>query len=620
MTGGYVGKLLFADLTQGTLKDEELTEEMARAFIGGYGLGARVLYSRMIPGVDPLGPENMIGFVTGPLTGTGAFFSGRYTVVCKSPVTGGWNDASSGGFWGPELKKAGYDGVFVVGAADKPVYIWIKDGKAEIRDASKLWGKDIVETERALIEETGEKRLHAAMIGPAGEKLSLIAAVMNDGHRAAGRGGPGAVMGSKKLKAIAVRGTGQVAVARPDELSAVQQAVSAILKDPKNQDAKNFSTHGTANGTAGAALSGDSPVKNWGGIGLIDFGEAAAQRLDGPTLDGKYQTKKYACANCPLGCGAEYEKSEGEWPVGRTDRPEYETASAFGSLLLNSDPEALIKCNEICNRAGLDTISAGATIAWAIECYEHGLVTREETGGIELTWGNAKSIVEITQAMADQVGFGKLLALGSQGAAKRLGKGFEYLQTVRGIELPMHDPKFAPGLARTYQFDPTPARHVKGGTGLEQMGVHDRSKYDYRDTGQHDLLHTTIMEVSNSAGMCMFADLVQVKVAYIEMLRAVTGWDFTDDDRLKTGMRIMNMRHVFNLREGIRPADLVLPTRSVGEPPQAQGPLAGITVDHKQLAHNFFAAMDWDKVTGKPSRQSLEILGGMDDVIKNLYG
>ncbi len=620
MTGGYAGKLLFADLTQGTLKEQVLTEETARNFIGGYGLGARVLYSLMKPGVDPLSPESVIGYVTGPLTGTGGFFSGRYAVVCKSPVTGGWNDASSGGFWGPELKKAGYDAVFVSGAAAKPVYIWIDDGKPEIRDASKLWGKDIVETEKELIQETGEQRLHAAMIGPAGEKLSLVAAVMNDGHRAAGRGGPGAVMGSKKLKAIAVHGTGKVSVARPDEFSEVQRWISSVIKDPAQQLAASFAAHGTAAGTAASALSGDSPVKNWGGIGLADFGQEAAARVDGVGLDAEYKTKQYLCANCPLGCGAEYEQNHGELAVGRTDRPEYETAATFGVLMLNSDAEALINCNEICNRSGMDTISAGATIAWAIECYENGLLSKEDTGGIELCWGNAKAIVAATQAMADRSGFGDILALGSQGAARKLGKGFEYLQTVRGIELPMHDPKLAPGLARTYQSDPTPARHVKGGLGLIQMGNPDPIKYDYSGTGAADLLHTTMTEVSNSTGLCMFGELVGAEDASSKLLRAVTGWDFADEDRKKTGMRILNMRHAFDLREGLQPSDYVLPPRSVGEPAQADGPLAGVTIDHRLLGRNFFAEMQWDEVTGKPSRKSLEDQGGMEDVIKNLYG
>src|SRR4030042_935879 len=231
MMNGYCGKMLFVNLTDGGLEEQELTEEMAKHFVGGYGIGARVLFNMMKPKARPLGPDNVLGFVTGPLTGTAALFSGRYTVVCKSPVTGGWNDANSGGFFGPELKKAGFDCIFIRGASKKPVYLWVNDGKAELRDASVLWGKDILETEKALQRELGEKKIRAALIGPAGEKLSLIAAVMNDGHRAAGRGGCGAVMGSKNLKAVVVCGTGKVPVADPEQLKAISQEILSTTKN-----------------------------------------------------------------------------------------------------------------------------------------------------------------------------------------------------------------------------------------------------------------------------------------------------------------------------------------------------------------------------------------------------
>ena len=211
-------------------------------------------------------------------------------------------------------------------------------------------------------------------------------------------------------------------------------------------------------------------MKNWGGAGVVDMGEESATKLGSFSFDAKYNTKKYACANCPLGCGAHYKVDDGKWPVGETDRPEYETLAAFGTMTLNDDAESIIKCNDICNRYGLDTISVGCTVAWAIECYENGIFTKKETEGIELTWGNAEAIVAMTQAIADQTGFGKVLALGSAGAAEKLGKGAKYLQTVRGIELPMHDPRYSPGFARTYQYDPTPARHVKGGLGILDFG------------------------------------------------------------------------------------------------------------------------------------------------------
>lgn len=617
---GYSGKMLFVDLTKGSYEEKPITEEMARNFIGGYGIGARILFQMMKPGVDPLGPDNILGFTTGPLTGTAALFSGRYTVVCKSPVTGGWNDANSGGYFGPELKKAGYDAVFVLGASKKPVYIWINDGKVEIRDASRLWGKNVLETEELLRSELGENKLRAAMIGQAGEKKSLMAAVINDGHRAAGRGGCGAVMGSKNLKALAVRGTGSVLVADADRLKAVNKDILDTMKNgPAAGMVGAFSTFGTTIMTGGSALSGDSPVKNWGGTGVVDYGEETGKPLEGPAMDPRFRVKKFACANCPMGCGAVYDVKDGKWPVGETGRPEYETSASFGVLMLNGDVEALLKCNHICNIYGLDTISAGATVSWAIECFENGILTKKDTGGIELTWGNATAIVQATQEMADQsTSFGKLLALGSRAAAEKIKKGKEYLVTANGIELPMHDPKLGPGLARTYAIDPTPGRHVKGGIGLQQMQSPDPAKYNPEGSGEPDLQGTVAQEIINAAGLCLFKDFTGVDDISIKLLPPVTGWKFGHEEEKAAGMRIFNMRHAFNLREGINPLKLEMPGRSVGNPPQKNGPLEGITVDHKAMIRNFYKAISWDETTAKPSRSSLEKLGGMEDVIKEL--
>lgn len=621
MKNGYAGRLLFVDLTKRTISERALSEELARNFVGGYGIGARILYEMMRPGADPLGPENVLGFVSGPLNGTAAFFGGRYTVVCKSPVTGGWNDANSGGFFGPELKRAGFDGVFVSGVAQKPVYVYIKDGKAELRDAQSLWGKDTVETQAALMRETGEGRLRAALIGPSGEKKSLMACVINDEHRAAGRGGCGAVMGSKNLKAVVVRGTGEIPVAYPDQLKSINAEILEYMKSgPTAEQVKLWAAYGTGGITAGAGLSGDAPVKNWGGAGPIDMGEEALTKLASFSFDAKYNTKKYACAQCPLACGAHYKVETGKWPVGETDRPEYETLAAFGTMTLNTDAESIIKCNHICNRYGLDTISVGATIAWAIECYENGIFSRDETGGIELTWGNADAIVACTQAIADQTGFGKILALGSAAAAARLGKGAQYLQTVRGIELPMHDPRFSPGFARTYQTDPTPARHVKGGLGIVDLRSPNDVKYSYEGRGQLDAAMTCRTEVMNASGSCLFGGFSMPQGTVPRLLAAVTGWDLTDEEVVRIGKRIMTVRHAFNLRERQKPADATLPKRCVGEPPLADGPLKGVTIDHRRLAENFFDAMGWHRETQVPTLESLKELGGLDDVIRDLHG
>lgn len=616
MIGGNFGKMLFVDLTQGKLEEKPLGEDLARNFLGGYGIGAKVLYEMMEPGTDPLGPESVLGFIPGPLPGTRAVFSGRYTMVHKSPVTGGWNDANSGGYFGPELKKTGYDAVFISGISEKPVYLWIKDGKAELRDASHLWGKDAKETWATLKEETGEGRVRVVAIGPAGERLSYISCPINDGHRAPGRGGGGAVMGSKKLKAIAVRGTLEVPVVDPDKLLEANRKVTAALRESPAY--APWSEYGTGVGTAASALSGDSPVKNWAGVGIIDFGEEAAEKLGAPALD-KYKVRKYSCANCPLGCGAEYEVNEGRWPVGETDRPEYETAAAFGSTLLCSDQDALLKVNDLCNRYGFDTISAGMTIAWAMECYNKGVLSKEELDGIDLTWGNGEAIVDLMQKMADGEGCGAVLANGSAYAAKNWGKGAEYLQTASGIELPMHDPRLGPGLGRTYMFDPTPGRHVKGGVGLGQLGLPAEERYNYEGTGEVDLGATAWTEIVNCVGFCMFGPFLTPPELFHPIIEAVTGIPFGPKEIMDTGLRILNIRQAFNLREGIMPKDLDIAPRAIGKPPLTAGPLEGVTIDLEKLGRNFFAAADWDYDTGKPSLSSLQRLGHLDEVIEDLY-
>ncbi len=619
MKGAYAGTLLFVDLTKGSIEKRALPEDLANDFIGGYGIGARLLYDMMEPGVDPLGSGNVLGFVSGPLNGTGAMFGGRYAVVCKSPVTGGWNDANSGGFFGPELKKAGFDAVFVSGSAKAPVYLFIKDGEVEIRDARPLWGKDCAQTLATLIRDTGERNLRAAVIGPAGERKSLMACVINEEHRAAGRGGSGAVMGSKNLKAVAVKGTGKIPVADPKAVRKINAEILDYMKNgPTAEKVKAFSTYGTAGMTAGSGLTGDAPAKNWGGAGAVDMGEESLVKLGGFSFDAKYNTKKYACAQCPLGCGAQYTVEGGKWPVGETDRPEYETLSAFGTLTLNDDVESIIKCNHVCNRYGLDTISVGATVAWAMECYENRIFSKEETGGIELTWGNAAAIVDLTEAIAEERGFGKVLALGSAKAAEILGKGAEYLRTAHGIELPMHDPRFSPRLARTYQYDPTPGRHVKGGLGIADLGAPKEVKYNYEGRGQMDAEATCRTEIVNASGSCTFGGFSMPPDALLRLIQAVTGWDFTREHLLQAGKRIMSMRHAFNLREGQKPADSAIPDICLGKPPLGAGPLTDVTVALTPMAQAFLESMGWDTETTVPSRESLQALGGMEDVIQDL--
>jgi len=615
---GYAGKLLFVDLTTEKIQEETLGEDLANDFIGGYGIGAKILYDRMPAGADPLGPDSYIGFMTGLTNDTKSLFGGRYTLVHKSPITGGWNDANSGGHFGPELKKAGYDGLFVYGKAKKPVYIYIKDGNVEICSAENLWGKTTKETLERLKEETGEEKIRASIIGKTGENQSYLACPINDRHRAPGRGGGGAVMGSKNLKAVAVRGTHKTDVADPDKIRDANMEISKNKKE--NKGIQRLGDRGTGGGTPSASLSGDAPVKNWKGVGIIDFGETSAENVGSKNLD-RYKTEKYHCNSCPLGCGAEYSVPDGRWPVESTQRPEYETAGAFGPTLLCDEEDVIIHCNELCNIHGMDTISAGMTIAWAMECYEEGLLSRDDLDGIDLSWGNGEAIVQMLEKMVKGEGVGKTLANGSAYAAKHFGKGEEYLQTASGIELPMHDPRYAPGLARTYQFDPTPGRHVKGGLGSLHMGNKQKGdKYDYEDTGEIDVKLMVHREILNTAGFCLFGSGVTPRRLHHQFIEGITGREFNDEIAYKTGLRIYIQRHVFNLREGIAPKDMTLTLRAVGQPPQEAGPLEGKTVDHKKLGENFFTTLGWDLDSGKPPKKQMENLGGLENVIEDLYG
>ena len=368
MVNGYMGKLLWVDLTSGRLALEDLEDDFSRKYIGGYGFGSRLLFSRQKAGVDPLGSDNILGILTGPFTGTPVLAGSRYTVVAKSPLTGCWGDANSGGTFGPHLRFSGYDGVLFTGLAEKPVYLFINEGKAEIRDASHLWGKDSYETEELLRSELGQD-IDTACIGQSGERLSLLAAVMNNRGRAAGRAGLGAVMGSKKLKAVVVKGKMKVPLA--DEVKVIQ--LSAEYRKGLRGGFGFLSEHGTAASAVRCAHSGDGPVKNYGGVGVVDFPDA------GP-LDIKFlmerQEKKYGCYRCPVACGGHMKAGAGEYQYAAgSHKPEYETLAMFGANCLNNNLESMIKANDICNRYGIDTISAGAVIAFTIECFENGLVT-----------------------------------------------------------------------------------------------------------------------------------------------------------------------------------------------------------------------------------------------------
>ncbi|MFC1999450.1 aldehyde ferredoxin oxidoreductase family protein [Chloroflexota bacterium] len=592
MINGYMGRLLFVDLSTGKTGEEAPNEKFYRDFIGGHGIGSRVLYTRQRGGVDALGPENILGFTTGPLTGVRGLFGSRFTAVGKSPLTGGWGDASCGGYFGPYLKFSGYDGVFITGTSPNPVYLFIDDGNAELRDAGHLWGKDSRETEETLKNELG-KEVAVACIGPGGEKLSLISCIMHDIGTAAARSGLGAVMGSKKLKAVVATGSRTVSV--PDE-NRIKEVSKDFLDHLSGKYYETFVKWGTCGGTAEAAANGDSPVKNWAGVGLVDYPNAKAISDDAVIT---LQDRKHGCLWCPIRCkgimkaGKHYSYEAG------VHKPEYETSAAFGMLLLNDNLESIVKANDICNRYGLDTISTGAAIAFAIECYENGIITRGDTDGIELGWGKHEAIVAMTEKLAERDGFGDVLADGVRRASERIGGGSaEFAIHAGGQELGMHDPRFMAGYAPTYECDATPGRHT---------------------SGAGDPKYARMSLVMNASGMCQL-QWVSANFGYLDkFISAATGWDTNMREVFETGERIANMRQAFTVREGIRPDDFKISAgRVLGNPPQTEGPTANVTVDAEGLLSAFFRDMNWDLDTGRPSREGLEALG-LRDVSQDLW-
>jgi aldehyde:ferredoxin oxidoreductase len=594
MAGGYIGKLLFVDLSTGTLKEETPDDSLYRDFIGGYGIGARVLYSRQKGGVDALGPENTLGIVTGPLTGTPAPMGCRYVVVGKSPLTGGWGDANCGSDFGPHLKFAGLDGIFITGISPKPVYLFVNNGKASLKDASHLWGKSTFETDDIIKGEIGDA-VKVMSIGPAGEKLSLISSIITNKGSAAGRSGLGAVMGSKKLKAIAVVGDFKVPIADPERADQLRKECLPAFKG------HGLGLNGTVGHADGSAHSGDTPVKNWGGIGIRDIPDVSGLNKD--KFSGNMASRG-GCWHCPMACHGRLKEGPGEYkyPAG-TKRVEYETAAAFGAMCLNTNADSITMANHLCNYYGIDTISTGTTIAFAMECYEHGIITQKDTDGIDLKWGNHHAIVAMTEKLAKREGFGAVLADGVKKAAARIGKGTEeFAVHIGGQELGLHDPKFDfPGFAGTptaakYAVDAAPGRH----------------------TGGFGPTHWSWL-VINAAGLCLHINTVVNGAKYVtDYLGAVTGWDRGLPEILKCGERIGVMRHVFTLREGDNPLQRKVHGRIVGRPPQDIGPLAGVSADLEAQVYWNLGAMDWDRVSARPSRQKLLDLG-LDDVAAELW-
>jgi len=613
MPYGYQNKILYIDLTTRVVRVEEPGEAFFRTYLGGWGIIAHELLRRAPAGVDAFAPENPLIFAAGVATGSMAQAGGRHAVGAKSPLTGTFGESDVGGFWGTELKRAGLDAVVITGASDESVYLWIKDGEIEIRDASHLWGRETADVQSAIREELGDDKVRVAQCGPAGERLVRYACVIHDVNRAAGRGGLGAVMGSKRLRAIAVRGTGDVEVADAEGIAAIRNRFITVLRDFWERLQK----HGTSSGLAGQSEAGHLPTSNFR-RGVFEGAEA----ITGATMTERFLVGRDSCPGCPIGCKR---KVEIEGKVSPTyGGPEYESLSALGSLCCNDDLESILVANQFCNAQGIDVISAGATIAWLMECFEKGMVTPEDTDGIDVRFGDAEVILRLLEMIAAREGFGDTLAEGSWRAAQRIGRGTEaFVVHVKGQEMPMHDGRSRHALGFSYAVSSTGADHIhsihdEALSSEPAMAMMQKSYGIHHDPiPPNDLSPRKVVGAArvnahnvlfNCVGWCYFHNYSLPRMR--DVIQAITGWNIETLELLKAGERVLTMARAFNVREGFTADDDVLPPR-MAEPIDSE-PIDRWRIDPDDFLEArslYYGMMGWDETTGVPKGWKLHELG-----------
>ena len=600
---GYAGKILVVDMNTRKLTDRYIDEKTARKFLGGKGLALKILYDDFKPDVDPLGPDNIIVFATGPATGTSFPTGGRYHVMAmKSPLTGSIGSSNSGGRWGPLLKASGYDAIVISGASDTPVYLKIVDGSAELVDATELWGKTTFQTTDEITAEIGHNA-SVACIGPAGEKMVPISCIINENYRAAGRTGMGAVMGSKKLKAIAVYGTEKVAIARPDEMKEqVKAAMHKIRENPVIGTDGGLPAYGTAVLVNAINGHGAYPVRNFQTGYFPD-----ASKQSGEVLAEKYLTGKKACWGCPIGCGRSTAVPDGVFSVTRGEGPEYETIFAFGSDCGITELDAITKANHLCNELGLDTISTGTTIACAMELIERERIPESKLHGLNLRFGNAGAMVEAVWMTAYRAGIGDDLALGSLKLSEKYGMP-ELSMSVKGLEIPAYDPRAVQGIGLNYATANRGGCHVSGYTiSPEIVGLPE--KIDPHTTeGKAQWVKTfqDFTSVVNSSVVCLFNTFALGLPDYAGMLSCITGWDMDDQELLMIGERATNLERLMINQYGFDEKDDMLPKRLVSEP-IPDGPSKGRVSHLDEMLPEYYELRGWRH--GKPGPAKLKELG-----------
>ena len=592
---GYLGRILRVDLSRERLWDEALNEEYARKYVGGSGLAARYLYNVLDTSVDPLGPDNPLFFLTGPLVGTSMSSAGRYSACARSPLTGIWGEANSGGFFGPELRYAGYDGVLLTGASPRPVWLSIINGKPELHAADDLRGMDIYETQSRLRETLGDARTRVACIGLAGENLVKLAGIANDHGRFAARTGLGAVMGSKNLKAIAVRGTDKVPLFAPEEYKSVTNRILAMYKE--DFGAQSLRSYGTAGYVNLSHMLGDLPIR------YFQVGEhPSADDLSGVDLAEKFLTRNTACHKCIIACGRETRSPA--YQDAKVDGPEYETVGAFGSLLMIFDLEAVIHAGHLCNRYGMDIISLGVTIGLACELFERSLLTAAHTGGMEIRYGDSDMLFQLIELTARREGFGAVLAEGNAALAERAGVP-ELSATVNRLEMPMHDPRAYLGMAVTYALSPRGACHMQGDmfdldlgrSGMEELGMEPGDRHESSlQKGRVAARLQAWRNLYNSLVLCQFENPGVRPL--LEIVNACTGWSLQPDDLMTLGMNIVNIKRLLNFKLGMTVADDRLPELLLK--PLQKGGAAEAVPDMPALLAGAYAEFGWDPKTGRP--------------------
>jgi aldehyde:ferredoxin oxidoreductase len=644
----YSGKVLWVDLTTQTIAEKTLSEDIYTQFLGGIGLGAWMLYQHIPALADPLGPDNILGFLPGLLTGTPTLYTGRWMAVGKSPLTGTWGEANCGGYLSMAIKQCGYDGIFFVGISAEPVYLLVESSGPQLHNAADLWGMDTCQVEDTLIaRHTIKKKPAVACIGQAGEKVSLIAGISHDHGRMAARSGLGAVMGSKKLKALVLAGSRRVLISNPQQmktLSKKTQKFAGITLPLPNWSSPWFGRI-LRNRWIAIRLDGilsnsvikkwgssgynqcfnewdDSPVKNWTGSHL-DF---PVKRSDAFSINRVMadEIQKYHCLACPTGCGGHF--SPQKYPD-HTHKPEYETFQSFGGLLLNDDYQSVIMINDLLNRAGMDSISAGSTIGAAIEWYTKGLINRETTAGLELTWGNAPAIIDLVHQMIAREGFGAYLADGVKTAAEKLGiQDRQGCIHAGGQELGMHDPRLDPGFAIHASVEPNPGRHTTGALlyydmhrlwkvipHLPHTPLLGRKKAIYTPSIQQSLscvATSCYVNFYNSLGVCFYgAFLGADRLLYFDQVNAACGWQHTPEHYMQVGQRIQTLKQLFNVKQGIEPLSISPSRRALGLPPLVRGGNRGNSLDLDTMRRFYWQAIGWDPGSGIPLLETVGQLG-----------